>query len=494
MHLIRRTQRGAPAEPAILLIGTEHSKRIVRCACPQSEAAGVRVGMTLAHARALIAHDRVIEAEHEPQRDEAGLLRLASWAVRFAPLVSPDSPDGLLLDVSGCERLYRSEQRMLNAIGNALDRFGIGNRVCCASTIGAAWAHARYGNSERAVIESGNEKAVLANLPIAALRLEPGTIDALHEVNVDAVGQLLEISRLQLAARFPAALMRRIDQALGDVAEVIDAITPHEPIVAERVFDGAVTNIESIAIVTRELIEDIAAQLVCAERGAMRLTLTFVRLDATPIRLQCRLSMPSREVKHLWSLLRPKVEAVNMGYGIERMTLTATSSRPVPHRQHDEFNATSDASRHRASGELIDTLTQRLGPERTQRMAITESHWPERTARRTPAITTGGSPSRVATLIEADRPSLLFTSPELIDVMAVTPDGPPIWLRWRGVEHRLATALGPERIHCEWWSAGLSDSQSKWRDYYKVQNETGRWLWIFRAQHARRWFAHGEWA
>jgi hypothetical protein len=31
------------------------------------------------------------------------------------------------------------------------------------------------------------------------------------------------------------------------------------------------------------------------------------------------------------------------------------------------------------------------------------------------------------------------------------------------------------------------------RDYYRVQDEAGLWLWVFRRLDTGRWFVHGLW-
>ena len=153
---------------------------------------------------------------------------------------------------------------------------------------------------------------------------------------------------------------------------------------------------------------------------------------------------------------------------------------------------------------------------------------------------------------EPDRPSLLLERPEPIAVIAVTPEGPPSWFRWRGLEQRVTASAGPQRIAEEWWGRGgagrpprrrsrkfgesyarayerfllglgdcpLGDCPSplldsgtgqerdsphfrgrKWgqspgetRDYFKVQDEQGRWLWIYRALEQGGWYVHGLWA
>ncbi len=102
-------------------------------------------------------------------------------------------------------------------------------------------------------------------------------------------------------------------------------------------------------------------------------------------------------------------------------------------------------------------------------------------------------------IIDADRPPVLLHRPEPITVMALTPDGPPARLRWRGMEPRITASAGPERIAHEWWHEGTPPEQARRhevgrRDYFKVQDERGCWLWVYRVVETGRWFVHGLWA
>ncbi len=485
----------------------EHGKQIVAARCPVCAGHGVQSGMTLVHARALMGSHPLIESIHEPHRDEIALAKLAAWAVRFAPLVAPHPPDGLLFDITGCAHLYGGERGMLDAIANTLHRLGFANRLCCADTIGCAWGVARFGTEDRVVISRrpGSEQAAMLNLPVESLRVDANAAAALHEVNVDRVGDLLAIPRHELAARFSDELFLRIDQALGRTEELIQPIRVSDPIHAERVFDGALVDVNAMLITGRELVEEVAASLLKIESGATRLQLSVQRLGDHAnqrISLDLRLSRPSRDSRHLWMLLQPRLETVNMGFGIECMTLTIRSVHRIRCEQSEQWSDGSRASAaiQRDAGELIDTLSHRLGPDRMLRMDIAESHCPERVPVFSSAMAMVEFKTNSSAITENDRPSLLVNPPEAIEVLAIVPEGPPFWLRWRGVEHRILAAHGPQRIESEWWirdDAGAT-FRGCGRDYFKVQDACGRWLWIYREAPSGgggdRWFMHGEWA
>ena len=48
---------------------------------------------------------------------------------------------------------------------------------------------------------------------------------------------------------------------------------------------------------------------------------------------------------------------------------------------------------------------------------------------------------------------------------------------WRRVVHDIARVEGPERIAPEWWR---QPSSARLRDYYRVEDQTGRRYWIYR--------------
>jgi protein ImuB len=95
------------------------------------------------------------------------------------------------------------------------------------------------------------------------------------------------------------------------------------------------------------------------------------------------------------------------------------------------------------------------------------------------------------------RPLFLLPRAEEADVTALVPESPPRHFRWRGANHQVAQAQGPERIAAEWWRDG---AERPTRDYYIVEDEAGRRFWLYReGLYERepvtpRWFVHGLFA
>lgn len=451
--------------------------------------------MSLSEARALVPGDAVVES-HEPARDAAALEALARWALRFTPMVQPDPPDGLLLEITGCEHLHGGARPMLRHVIEHTSRLGLEARGAIAPTIGGAWALARFGPAE-SIVESPDELAeTMSPLPVRALRIDSQVETSLHAVAVETVGQLRRLPRRSLAERFGEGPLLRLDQALGEAFETIEPIRPSQPVQVERVFDGPVKQSEAILQTGRELIEALCRTLAAREAGARQLRLDLERIDTHDLSETLTLSRPSRDARHLRQLIRPKLEQVHMGHGIERIALRATSTARLRHHQQTEEHWQSDLHTHavdRSIGELVDRLVGRFGSERVSVVQPQATYVPERRFMRVPLHPLDARPANSMSVVDADRPTALYHRPHPVSVMLLSPDGPVMTMSWPHLILRIRTTIGPERITPRWWLRGDDHRKPAPRDYFKVQDERGRWWWLYRRAGTSHWFVHGRW-
>lgn len=447
--------------------------------------------MPLAQVRALFHGDGVRIEPHEPDRDCAALRSLAAWMQRFSPVAAVDEPDGLMLDVSGCEQALGGEDRIVHEVIERLDRLGIGSRVAIAPTFGSAWAIARFGPDHSTIVLAGEQQKVLASLPVAALRISKETVTELAAIGIERVEHLLDLPRSTLPGRFGEDLLLMLDQALGHAMETIDPVRPVPIPIAERVFEGPTDRVEAIELTVRGLLADISMELHRRESGARLLEITLARSDLPPTILSVTLGHPSRDPKHLWTLVRPKLERAHLGFGVEAVRVRVQSAGRLRHEQieYAPGGTRSQADTDRAFGELLDTLSNRLGTDRVLRVSTVESHLPERSFEMRPAMAETRQARELAQITLNDRPTVLFEHPLAAEVVALTPDGPVHRIRWREGDEAVISCVGPERIGSEWWR-----SREKTRDCFRVQCESGRWLWLVRSLDAGRWFVHGVWA
>lgn len=494
-----------PALPRAIVLSERFAQRhVVAACCAAAARAGVHPGMTLAHARALLPATGTHVEDHDPRRDHESLVRLAMWAHRFTPVAAVDPPDGLLFDITGCERVFRGEGRLLRRVLEGAEWLGFRGRAAIAPTFGAAWALARFADRRAVIVPGERLRDALSPLPVEGLRVGPEVTRALAELGVESIGQVMRLPRAALPARFGGELLHRLGQALGEVMEVVEPVRPVPMPRAELVYDGPTTRLDAIEMGVRSLLEDLARQLASREAGARVVLVQLDRADLAPLMLTLRLSRPCRDARHLWTLLRPRLERAQLGYGIERVEITAPRTGRLRHRQAERWREGEDSAGGGSEAELaalIDVLTSRLGAERVTRAELCASHIPERTVRHVPALdgpdrppTRGHSEHGALGLPHPfDRPTLLLPHPEPAEAMAMVPDCPPSRLRWRGREHAIVHGFGPERIAPEWWRGSDRAAEST-RDYYRVEDAGGLWLWVYREVETARWFVHGLWA
>jgi protein ImuB len=197
-----------------------------------AEQFGLHAGLALAQARAM--HPGLVAVEEDAVADAQLLENIANWCLRYTPLIACDLPDGLLLDIGGCAHLYGGEQKLIADLAARLNRAGLHFRISVAGTIGAAYAAAHF--SKQGIHPNGEESTLLAPLPIAALRIEGAVVAALARVGLKRIGDITDLPRAPLAARFGTDLLRQLDRALGHEHEPLNPRLPVAPYLAEQRF------------------------------------------------------------------------------------------------------------------------------------------------------------------------------------------------------------------------------------------------------------------
>ena len=97
---LRRMRREFSARDKPLVTAMMQGQRRILDSIDEAAArVGLSVGMTVTHAQSLIPDLTVSEAT--PEEDEAALFRLALWCIKYSPLVTPNPPDGVFIDVAG---------------------------------------------------------------------------------------------------------------------------------------------------------------------------------------------------------------------------------------------------------------------------------------------------------------------------------------------------------------------------------------------------------
>ena len=508
----------------------EHDTHGLRIAVANASARklGVTPGLRFADARARAPH--LLHEEIDRQADARALHDLATWLIRFAPLVAVDGADGLLLETTGCAHLYGGETGLLTEIDTVLGREGIAYRCGLAATPMASAALARAGVSGTC-LAAGEEHAGLADLPVGALRLSEEAETLLRRFGLTRIGQLYGIDRKALARRFQSrtaaeAVLLRLDQALGLRHDPIRPLRPAPARTARLPCPEPLLAREAIETGLAHLAEDLCADLSAFGQGARGFTLLAYRTDGRTELAEITTARPVRSPKHILRLFAEKLDRIDPGFGIDLLVLEARRTGPM---QLSAVALSGDLAARDdddvALSALADRLTARLGEGSVTIRQAVESHIPERAERE--AVYDGSlAPAIVPAPVSGPRPLRLLAQPEPVRVLAAVPDGPPLRFVWRRVVRAVARADGPERLSPEWWrhtappqpTASLPGTSQRWlapkldpradaaliththaalmaaaadpgepvsslpraRDYYRVEDEAGRRYWLFR--------------
>lgn len=500
--------RHAAGDPPPLVTATRTGNRNqIAAADPAARALGLVPGMAIAQARAQTPGLDIRPAD--PAGDLAELERLAILlARRWCPVVMRDGDDGLLLDLTGTAHLFGGEGAMARRLIRRLARIGFTARIAVADTAGAAHALARC--TPGGLCPPGRQAQAIADLPVAALRIDSRAVELLRRLGIERIGALAAMPRAPLARRFGMDLVTRLDRALGALPEPLDPIVPPRPIAVAQRFAEPIASAEAIEHWLGTLVPRLAAELAQAGLGARRIELVADRVDGVPQRIVIGLARPSRDPAHLLRLFARRIERIEPGYGIDAMALHLRRAEPLgPEALAERLDEAAAPD----LAPLVDTLATRIGPQRLWRSRPIESDVPERSVARQPVL---DPPARPGIRLKPDdirrldrkgdtpvwhpdwpRPVRLLRRPEPIDdVLALLPDQPPRRFRWRGTLHDVVRADGPERIHGEWWRR-LAESHSV-RDYFQVEDSEGRRYWLFRRGDGERevtgdlsWYLHG---
>jgi protein ImuB len=467
---------GRDAEPLALIGETAHGPR-VEAANAAALGLGVRAGMLLADARGLCP--QLATAPSDPAGDLAFLERLAVWAQRWGPWSALDPPDGLLVDCSAVAHLFCGEEAMLEEAQALIARQGLSVRLAIAPTAGAAWALAHFGPERAVLAPHGDVLTGLADLPVAALRLDADVLLVLRRLGLKRIGDLTGIARDALQRRFrtrraPAANpLVRLDQLLGRVPEpLLPVAAPETPLVQRRLLEP-IRHRALLDRVLADLAGDMARLLEGKGQGARRLELGLWRVDGEALVRKLELAAATRDPGHVARLFAARLDDVDAGFGIELVRLAAPWCEALALAQAD-FEAA--AERHGTSlAACIDRLSVRLGEGAVRRPVPYASHLPERAQRWAPPLEP--EPASQGELAFHARPLKLLDRAEPIAVLYATPDGFPRRFSWRGQVHEVLRVEGPERIAPEWWR---ERSTVRLRDYYRIEDGEGRRYWIYR--------------
>lgn len=466
------------------------TQSIVAACCGRAVKQNVRPGMPLAEAQSLARDLKV--AVYKPVADRRALTKLAEACEQFSPRVALEEgnePESLLLDISNLEHLCGDEAKLAGQVEKFFTRRGYRVQLAVAETVGAAWATAHF-EVERAGSSS------TPKLPVEALRIADNTTAVLRELGIETIDQLLVLPREELASRFGEDLLRRLDQLTGRGRELIEPRRGLPALVASYALEEPTGDRRLVMHVLKQLVDQLSRRLSARDEGAVLLMGLLRCTSGQEVPMRIGLLQPSASARQLLELIELHLETVRLADEVDRVELRATIVGRLGERQPELFAGRWPTDPHQLAL-LVNRLSSRLGCEHVLQAELRASPVPERGVKWTPLVEMKGRERRRGnkenrrsrSFCLSPRPLVLYSEPQMGAATCIEPKGTPQFLWMNQHRERIVSFVGPERIETLWWRG-----PSVRRDYYRMEIESGRHLWMFQRLADGKWFAHGEFA
>lgn len=486
------TRPGAEAlsEP-LAIVEAQGARRIVVAANAVARAAGVRAGQVLGAAQALCAGLKT--ETRRPQDEDAAMQNLALWALGYSAQVARHGTHTLLVEIGASCRLFGNERRLLQAIATDLEREAYACMAGVAATPAAARLFAQAGIG-RIVRDTETLRDIIAPLALVHGDLPAETCEALAAVGVRSYGALLRLPRAEVARRFGQVVPDHLDRLLGRCADVVVPMRLAERFRQHLEWPYAIASSTALLFPARRLLVAAAHWLIACQRATTRLRLSFAHEDHPDTVVDLGLGQASADREHLVAVVRARLDRLALPQGCTALTLELTETQALDAPSRDLFVRHGEAPED--AQQLLDRLQGRLGDSAVERFAVQADHRPECAV----SIRFVGGPLVARSENPTDRAMngplawhRATTTKHRVTIpprpMFLLPQPTPIE-QWPGFDWRKAKLSLPERIESGWW-----DEADATRDYYRLDQNDGARLWVFRNRQAPRdWFVQGIYA
>ncbi len=489
---------GLPA----LVISQSGGNQVVHGACSVAMDHGIMPGMSLNAAHALCRNLAV-----KLRNPEAELQRLKQYSEQllcFTPSIAlgqwqsaydgkskqvadrnstndtigPEhNTDSLLLEVSGCLRLFGGLEPLLERIKAEFaltePRPGINTQpvVSVAPFPSAALLLARNG-LEQVLQNPDSVKSALGEIPLRGADLSDKLLGRLAGCGLVTLRDLWRLPREDLGRRFGAPLLNYLDRLWGVQSDPLDHI---KPTLCFRQFielPADTRDNKLLLIAVSKLLEEARGFLQMHAAAAEKISFDLWHVNrAQGARSRTTLVIHSAEADRQPRRFLPQFEQqlarASMSDEVNAVSILIEQIVPYTRTSEDLFSGRDQQDQDWS--QLIDLLGARLGQEKVYTLKTVEDHRPERAWQSDTTNQSGQLPRCHNTL--PGRPLWLLNQPSAIDPVSFSLYG------------------DTERIEAGWW-----ERKDLRRDYHVARMGNGRCGWVYRDLRADKWYLHGLFA
>lgn len=451
-----------PGAPLALVGGPAHL-RSLHAVNEAAAQAGLRIGMRLTAAQALLPEFAMVE--HDPRADAHWQRFLAAWAYRHSSLVSAQWPGCIVLEVRASFRLLGPWPRIEARLREELGALGFRHRIALAPTPRAA--HVLAGLRDGLVVmQPGAMPALLDRVPVRHARFAGDIGERLHRMGIRDLRTLRTLPRDGLRRRFGLPLLDHLDRLYGDADDPLAYYAPPDHFDARIELGHEVEHHTALLFPLRRLLGDLCTTLSIRDGGVQRFVLRLEHEGRLHTDVEVGLLAPERDPALLFELTRNRLERVQVARPVVGLRLIARALPPFVPAARDLFE--TRPQQQLPWPQLRERLRARLGDDAVHRIAPRGDPRPEHAWAR----------------VDGDG--------AYIDAAPPRPPR-PAWLLRRPIplrDPRPRIVSGPERLESGWWDGG--DAR---RDYYVLETARGQRAWAFTPAGERGgWMLHGWFA
>ena len=401
---------------------------------------------------------------------------LVACAHEFSPLVEETSPDTVVLDASGLERLIGPLREIAGAIARAVEEAGIQANVAVAPNCDAAVCAAR-GFAGVTLVPPKAEAKILASLAVSILSPPAELAETLERWGIRTLGEVAALPDLGVAARLGEEGLRLLRLARGENERPLVAV--ELPAIYEESIEleHPLELLEPLLFLLARLTGELCSRLVAHGLATNELRLRLGLEDRSEHPVVIRLPVPMRDAATFRKLLHLELEANPPRSPVAALALAVEPVNPRTVQRGLFIPQAPEPEKLELTLARIGAL---IGKENVGTPELLDTYRPDAFRLRW-----GLGPGR--NMVQPDGARLAFRRcrPPL-EARVVEKDGRPARVEARGVRGAVLRSAGPWRTAGEWWRETVWD-----RDEWDISLKDGALYRIFLDRRAGGWFVEG---
>ena len=498
---------------------------------------GINIGNSLDTAFTLSS--QVASFERNEQKEFSTLSHLAQWAYQFTPNVTIRAPDCLLLDISGCLKLFNGLENLKLKIQSGLTSQGYESVLTTNLTPMASLCLAKSGLTRHSLVNenlfSSKRQAAkpasgetntnkpgadkrqstiagiaesLQELSVSHLQIDKKIIESLQQMGISDCKALFALPKSGLNRRFGVYFVDYLQRLLGEKPDPQKFISPQPRFLNDVTFLSDVNNTASLRFPINRLISELADFLTARQLATNHLSWTLSHRSHEDCNFNILLANPVNEQNMFMSLTRLKLDQIKDVKEIDNLSLTVNNLYPAENLSGDLFHGTPFQQKDGLKDQqhqtdmLLNKLRTRLGPGSCYGLSIANDHRPEKAWKPVRLDKKDYWQADMVSAYGPPRPLMLLSQPKTLPRRfsfngTTIPLGERVNEKIKGKpsfqnpKHQLTLLKGPERIDFGWWDEEDLNKVIT-RDYYiATLADQGSLLWVFQYSNDKQWYLHG---